>query len=93
MLGKRYTDPVNDNIEELWGESNNREPVLFLLSAGADPTQNIEDFARRKKVAACDRISMGEGMDIAALEAMKAAFLSGNWVILQNCHLGIDFMG
>jgi dynein heavy chain len=93
MLSKDYTDPVNDNIEDIWAESNNREPVLFLLSAGADPTQNIEDFARRKKKSSCDRISMGDGMDAAALEACKSGFLSGNWVILQNCHLGLDFMG
>jgi len=35
---------------------------------------------------------MGEGMDVPAREAMKSAFLTGNWVILQNCHLGLEFM-
>lgn len=82
MLGKQYTEPVNDAIEQIWEESNNREPVLFLLSAGADPTQLIEDFAKKKKKGTCERISMGEGMDVPAREAMKAAFVNGTWVIL-----------
>jgi len=82
LLGAEYTAPTNDSIEDIWNESTPREPVLFLLSAGADPTASIEEFARKKKKSSCERISMGEGMDVPAREAMKSAFLTGNWVIL-----------
>jgi dynein heavy chain len=82
LLGPEFTAPTNDSIDDIWHESTNREPVLFLLSAGADPTQSIEDFAKKKKKSSCERISMGEGMDVPAREAMKSAFLTGNWVIL-----------
>ena len=36
---------------------------------------------------------MGEGQEVVALEKMKQGFLAGTWVILQNCHLGLSFMG
>lgn len=92
MLGKEFVSPVTDSMEEIWDESNNRIPVLFLLSAGADPTSAIEELAKKKKKSQIRSVSMGEGQEVYAKEAMKNAFLVGGWVILYNCHLGIEFM-
>ena len=63
-----------------------------MLSAGADPTSSIEELAKKKRKYNIEKVSMGEGQDVIALEAMKNSFLHGNWVILYNCHLGLDFM-
>lgn len=35
---------------------------------------------------------MGEGQEKVALVALAEGFANGNWVILQNCHLGIALM-
>ena len=35
---------------------------------------------------------MGEGQEKVAREKNGAAFINGGWVILQNCHLGTDYM-
>eukprot|EP00916_Digyalum_oweni_P009684 GHVL01016321.1.p1 GENE.GHVL01016321.1~~GHVL01016321.1.p1 ORF type:complete len:1870 (+),score=456.95 GHVL01016321.1:3343-8952(+) len=48
-MGKIYTDPVTDRIEDIWAESTGRTPILFLLSPGADPTGSIDDLAKKKK--------------------------------------------
>jgi dynein heavy chain len=61
ILGKEFTDPLAYPIDTIWAESTNREPVLFLLSAGADPTSSIEDLARKKKKYPTKNVSMGEG--------------------------------
>lgn len=37
------------------------DPVLFLLSAGADPTSSIDELAKKKKKFPCEKVSMGEG--------------------------------
>ena len=92
LLGKDFVSPVTDSMEEIWSESTNRVPVLFLLSAGADPTSAIEEQAKRKKKTKIGRVSMGEGQEVYAKEEMKAAFANGGWVILYNCHLGLEFM-
>jgi dynein heavy chain len=35
---------------------------------------------------------MGEEMEGPALEKIKDGFKNGDWVILNNCHLSLDFM-
>lgn len=35
---------------------------------------------------------MGEGQEKVARDKNNAAFITGGWLILQNCHLGIDYM-
>ncbi|PFH32513.1 putative dynein gamma chain, flagellar outer arm [Besnoitia besnoiti] len=92
LLDPRYTEPVTDSMESIWQESQSRFPVLFLLSPGTDPTAVIDELAKKKKKFPTDKVSMGEGQEIVAREKIKNGFLSGGWVVLQNCHLGLNFM-
>jgi dynein heavy chain len=87
----RYTDPVTDTIESIHGQSSPREPVLFLLSAGADPTSSIDDLARKKKKQIW-KVSLGEGQEKKAESLLNDSFEKGDWVLFQNCHLGLGFM-
>jgi len=48
-------------IAEIYDESSNLDPILYLLSAGADPTSSIDDLAKRKKKYPTEKVSMGEG--------------------------------
>ena len=91
-LGPEFVAPVTDSIESIWEESQPLVPVLFLLSAGADPTAAIDEFSRKKKKVYCDKVSMGEGQDKYADESIKNGANTGTWTILQNCHLGLNFM-
>jgi len=59
-LGDEYVQPVTDPISEQWEESRNNKPVLYLLSPGADPTGNIDEFAKKKKKFPTGKVSMGE---------------------------------
>lgn len=93
VLGPKFSMPVTDRIEEMFDESKNNVPVLFLLSAGADPTNSIDEFAKKKKKFPTGKVSMGEEMEGPALELIKAGFVTGGWVILNNCHLSLEFMG
>jgi hypothetical protein len=91
MLGPRFVEPVTDTVEAVYNEMDAGTPAIYLLSAGADPTNAIETLARKKK---CDIqcVSMGEGQEPVALRALTTAAGSGSWVLLQNCHLGLQFM-
>ena len=91
VMGPKYVDPATDTVESVQKEMDATTPVIFLLSAGADPTDAVETLARkRRKVIEC--VSMGEGQDVVALRAITAATSNGSWVLLQNCHLGLDFI-
>jgi len=60
VLGDEYIQPVTDPISQQWEESARNVPVLYLLSPGADPTGNIDEFAKKKKQFPTGKVSMGE---------------------------------
>ncbi|GMF34281.1 unnamed protein product [Phytophthora fragariaefolia] len=90
-LGPRYAEPITDIVESVYQEMRAETPVLYLLSPGADPTESIEQLARRKRQSVTT-ISMGEGQEAVAARTVASAMLNGSWVLLQNCHLGLNYM-
>lgn len=74
VLGEEYVAPVSDPIDEIWGESDKKTPVLFLLTAGADPTNTIDDYAKKRKKYPTKKVSMGEEQELLAMEEIKYGF-------------------
>ena len=91
QLGARFVESVPVNLEATWQESRNRVPLIRLLSPGADPTRNIEDLAKRKKIKVLG-VSMGQGQELIARKLMATATVDGQWVLLQNTHLGLGYL-
>ena len=44
VLGEEYVTPVTDLMVDIFEETQPNKPVLYLLSAGADPTSSIDCF-------------------------------------------------
>ena len=63
----------------------------WLPHAGSDPTKLIEDLAKRKKVKTLG-VSMGQGQEIIARNYLAAATTDGQWLLLQNTHLGLAYL-
>jgi len=91
VLGEEYVQPVTDQIKDIYEESKTNKPVLYLLSLGADPTGPIDEFAKKKKQSPM-KVSMGEEQEILAIKLIEQGFISGKWVVLNNCHLSLEFM-
>ncbi|XP_010143834.1 PREDICTED: dynein heavy chain 8, axonemal-like, partial [Buceros rhinoceros silvestris] len=90
-LHEKYTEPVILNLEKTWEESDARTPLICFLSTGSDPTGQIDSLARKLKLE-CRTISMGQGQEVHARKFIQTSMQQGCWVLLQNCHLGLDFM-
>jgi dynein heavy chain len=90
-LGQRFVESVPLNMERTWAESHNKCPLICLLSPGADPTKLIEDLAKRKKIKTLG-VSMGQGQEVIARRYMASATVEGQWVLLQNTHLGLGYL-
>ncbi|KAI8902513.1 dynein heavy chain and region D6 of dynein motor-domain-containing protein [Globomyces pollinis-pini] len=79
------------DLDSLLQESDNRTPMICLLSQGSDPSADIENLAKKHKID-CKAISMGQGQEVHARKLLSAFMTNGGWALLQNCHLGLPFM-
>ncbi|XP_056016925.1 dynein axonemal heavy chain 5-like isoform X3 [Ostrea edulis] len=90
-LGEKYAEGVILDLEKMWNESSSRTPMVCLLSMGSDPTNNIEALAKKLKLE-CRNISMGQGQEVHARRLMAQGMANGGWLLLQNCHLSLDYV-
>lgn len=69
-MGTRYAEGVILDLEAMWAESTPRTPLICFLSMGSDPTNNIENLAKKLHVD-CHSISMGQGQEIHARRLLQ----------------------
>ena len=80
-------------MDALFRDSDKKTPLIFVLSSGADPTQQVIQFAH--KMNYYERLqykSLGQGQERVATEMIEMGKREGNWVLLQNCHLFKSWM-
>lgn len=58
---------------------------------GSDPTKLIEDLAKKKKIKTLG-VSMGQGQECIARKLMATAAAEGQWLLLQNTHLSLNYL-
>ncbi|XP_019501740.1 PREDICTED: dynein heavy chain 5, axonemal [Hipposideros armiger] len=90
-MGESYVEGVILDLERTWEESDPRTPLICLLSMGSDPTDSIIALGKRLKIET-RYVSMGQGQEVHARKLLQQTMANGGWVLLQNCHLGLDFM-
>ena len=92
-IGQYYIEGSAGTIENVYQDSINTSPIIFILSQGADPTIMLlkfaEDHKYREKMV---MLSLGQGQGPAAKRLIQAAQVRGDWVLLQNCHLAKSWM-
>lgn len=59
-LGSLFVSNEAAHLSEVYKDSDHLTPIIFVLSEGSDPLQNIQDFANlnHKKLLA---IALGQG--------------------------------
>ena len=92
-LGRRFVEFPPVSMEEVYAGTSNFTPCIFVLSQGADPTNMLLKFAKERGYA--DRlnvISLGQGQGVHAKRLIETSVRTGDWVLLQNCHLAKSWM-
>ena len=44
-LGKEFVDPKPTRLEDVYNDSRNTDPIIFILSPGVDPSDILNNFA------------------------------------------------
>jgi dynein heavy chain len=90
-LGSRFISNKSVPFQESFGESGPSTPIFFILSPGVDPLKDVEQLGQKLGYTAGNKnflnISLGQGQEVVAEEAMERAYQKGHWVVLQNIHL------
>ena len=90
-LGERYVSNKSVPFAESFKESGPSTPIFFILSPGVDPLKDVEALGKKMGFSATEKnfhnISLGQGQEVLAEEAMAKASEAGHWVVLQNIHL------
>lgn len=92
-MDERYINPPEFDLDQAFEGSTQLTPMIFILSVGADPREEIEEFAKKQEMShGFKPISLGQGQGEMAEKALKNAAEEGTWVLFQNCHLAPSFM-
>ncbi|KPI85651.1 putative dynein heavy chain [Leptomonas seymouri] len=90
-LGSQFVDPPAFNLKDTYDESTNTIPLIFVLSTGVDPTNQLQVLAQREgrqlKV-----LALGQGQGDNAKRALQDYSQTGGWVFLANCHLMVSWL-
>jgi dynein heavy chain len=92
-LDDRFIQPPSFNLRACYNDSDNSTPLIFILSTGSDPNKDLDILADEMNMSErLQRIALGQGQGNKAKALVEKSLVSGDWVMLQNCHLSISWM-
>ncbi|KAF8276972.1 putative dynein heavy chain [Trypanosoma cruzi] len=93
LLGERYVIPPILRYKDVLDKSSSTAPIVFIVSPGANPTEEIIKLATKEVgIQKFRSISLGQGQGEEAMKLVEVGVVRGHWVLLQNCHLLTKWM-
>jgi len=93
ILGDHFIERPPLELSKAFDDSSASIPLLFILSSGSDP---MEELLRLSHTMGFDGrlhdVSLGQGQGPVAEALISASRTTGDWVLLQNCHLATSWM-
>ncbi|XP_031712248.1 dynein heavy chain 10, axonemal [Anarrhichthys ocellatus] len=95
-MGEKYVQPPVISFDEIYNQSTPSSPIVFIMSPGSDPTADLVKLAERAGFGDSKfrfkSLAMGQGQEKVALHLLEVARSRGQWLLLQNCHLTVQWL-
>ncbi|KAG8584671.1 hypothetical protein GDO81_004716 [Engystomops pustulosus] len=92
-LGLKELSPAPLNLKRLSKDTLAIEPILIIISPGADPSQELQELASAEVGRECYReVAMGQGQADVAIQTLRECAQEGEWLCLKNLHLVISWL-
>uniref|UniRef100_A0A8C8WRI9 Dynein axonemal heavy chain 17 n=1 Tax=Panthera leo TaxID=9689 RepID=A0A8C8WRI9_PANLE len=90
-MGSKFVEGRSVEFSKSYEESSPSTPIFFILSPGVDPLKDVEALGKKLGFTIDNgklhNVSLGQGQEVVAENALDMAAEMGHWVILQNIHL------
>uniref|UniRef100_A0A667HHJ3 Dynein axonemal heavy chain 17 n=1 Tax=Lynx canadensis TaxID=61383 RepID=A0A667HHJ3_LYNCA len=90
-MGSKFVEGRSVEFSKSYEESSPSTPIFFILSPGVDPLKDVEALGKKLGFTIDNgklhNVSLGQGQEVVAENALDVAAEMGHWVILQNIHL------
>ncbi|XP_049878702.1 dynein beta chain, ciliary [Pectinophora gossypiella] len=90
-MGGKYVENRTVEFSKSFEETSPTTPIFFILSPGVNPLKDVEALGKVMSFTADNgnfhNVSLGQGQEIVAEQAMDESLQKGHWVVLQNIHL------
>ncbi|KAL0984038.1 hypothetical protein UPYG_G00136240 [Umbra pygmaea] len=96
-LGSQYVVGRSLDFAVSFKESGPSTPMFFILSPGVNPLKDVETHGKKLGFTFdkgnFHNVSLGQGQEVVAEQALDLASEKGHWVVLQNIHLVARWLG
>ncbi|XP_078230912.1 dynein axonemal heavy chain 17 isoform X3 [Callithrix jacchus] len=96
-MGSKFVEGRSVEFSKSYEESSPSMPIFFILSPGVDPLKDVEALGKKLGFTIDNgklhNVSLGQGQEVVAENALDVAAEKGHWVILQNIHLVARWLG
>ncbi|KAI5645013.1 dynein heavy chain and region d6 of dynein motor domain-containing protein [Phthorimaea operculella] len=90
-MGAKYVENRTVEFSKSFEETSPTTPIFFILSPGVNPLKDVEALGKVMGFTADNgnfhNVSLGQGQEVVAEQAMDESLQKGHWVVLQNIHL------
>uniref|UniRef100_A0A9L0SQL6 Dynein axonemal heavy chain 17 n=1 Tax=Equus caballus TaxID=9796 RepID=A0A9L0SQL6_HORSE len=98
-MGSKFVEGRSVEFSKSYEESSPSTPIFFILSPGVDPLKDVEALGKKLGFTIDNgklhNVSLGQGQEVVAENALDVAAERGHWVILQDtlemCTKEIEF--
>ena len=91
-LGVKSIAPAPLSMHRVCDEASASSPVLFIVTPGSDPSQELEEHASSRGDGRYHQLAMGQGQAEEALRLLHECAKTGDWLCLKNLHLVVSWL-
>lgn len=94
VLGNEFITDIPFDLQSIFADSTCCKPLLFILTSTYDPIQNIRELAESNSInkTRLKVWSLSKRQSSFVMQSIENGTKTGDWVVLQNCHLAADWM-
>lgn len=79
---------IKPSIQQLFDETKEDEPILFITNGEIDPSKDVSDYSQHKLGSnKFTEMAIGKGQENSVMQQIRQAAQNGTWICVKNVQL------